>query len=444
MSVVRSIACADVAVEARYLGAVLMRPEALEQAPVQVGDLVSPSHQAILGAMLAIRARAEDVNSVSLRIELERQGRLKSVGEDRLIALLNTVELDPHACARRIRELAAQRRVREASQQAIALVDGGELDEARQLLARVALEEPGADEDPVLTFRQMLAASVEALVEAKRGNRYVTLGTPSVDAVFRAGPGDLVVVGAATNAGKSTLLTSWTVSLARRGVPVGIISIEDGADDYGSKSLNAISGVPTEAMWNGAVSDQQADELMRAIDRDGDLPVSFAKIRSRSVQGVVSRMAYMARVRGVRVVMVDYLQAIRHRDTAVSMREKVNDTLHALMAAAAQLEVTLVLASQLRRAEGSKYHEPHDGELKESGDIENSAQCIVLLWRETDDVRDDRNGIVYGKVAKVKRAPAGRRFWMRRENGVLVEQHGQPPQAGGASASPYVRRGPVR
>lgn len=444
MSAVRSIACSDVAVEARYLGAVLMRPEALEQAPVSVADLVSPAHQAILGAMLAVRGRGEDVNTVSVRIELERQGRLKSVGDDRLLSLSSTVELDPHACAKRLRELAAQRRVREAALKAVALIDGGELDEARTELARVALEDAGADEDPVLTFRQMLAESVQAFVEAKRGQRYVTLGTPSVDAVFRAGPGDLVVVGAATNVGKSTLLTSWAVSMARRGIACGILSIEDGADDYGSKSLNAISGVPTEAMWSGAVSDEQADELMRAIDRDGDLPISFAKIRSRSVQGVVSRMAFMARVRGVRVVMVDYLQAIRHRDTAVSMREKVNETLHALMAAAAQLEVTLVLASQLRRAEGSKYHEPHDGELKESGDIENSAQCIVLLWRETDEPQDPRYGAVYGKVAKVKRAAAGRRFWMRRENGVLVEQRGQPPQPGAAGASPYVRRGPIR
>jgi replicative DNA helicase len=141
-------------------------------------------------------------------------------------------------------------------------------------------------------------------------------------------------------------------------------------------------------------------------------------------------MAYMVRVRGCRVLLIDYLQAIRHRDVGTSTREKVNDSLATLMAAAAQLGATLVLASQLRRAsEGGKYQEPGDGDLKESGDIENSAQAIVLLWRETDEESDPRYGCVFGKVAKVKRASAGRRFWMRRDSyGLLIEQGGPAPK----------------
>jgi replicative DNA helicase len=429
MSSVRSIACADLAVEARYLGAVLLRAEALESAPVAVLDFVSPAHQAIFAAMLSIRGRGEEITTLAVQIELQRTGRLVSVGIDRLLALTSTLELDPHACARRLRELAALRRVRDASLRAVQLVDAGELDEARHELARVALEEAGSDEDPVIGFRPMLIETLEALVSARTSNAYVTLGTEALDDVYLAGPGDLVVVGASTGTGKSSLLTTWALSLAKRGVGVGVISIEDKRTDYGSKALAAISGVPTEALWKGAVSEEQADAMLRAIDRDGDLPISIVKIRSRGVQSVVSRMAYMARVRGVRVVLVDYLQAIRHRDIGSSTRERVNDTLAALLAAAAQLDVVLVLASQLRRTDGSKFHEPHDGELKESGDIENSAQCIVLLWRETDDENDPRFGIVYGKIAKVKQVATGRRFWMRRgSDAVLREQLGRPPE----------------
>lgn len=428
MTSVRSIACSDIAIEGRYLGAVLLRPDTLESAPIQLTDLVSPAHQAIWAAMVAVRARGDDVNTVSVRIELERAGRLHAVGPERLLALSDTLELDPHACAKRLRELAALRRIREASIRAVSLVDAGELDQARQELARVALEEPGTDEDPALTFREMLVGTLGALVEKREAQSLVSLGTPAVDDVFSAGAGDLVVLGAATGCGKSTLLTTWALSMARRGIGCGIVSIEDKGEDYGSKALTEISGVPTEALWKGAVSDEQADSLLRAIDRDGHLPISFVKIRSRSVQAVVSRMAFLARVRGARVIMVDYLQAIRHREIGSTARERVNDTLAVLMAAAAQLDVTLVLASQLRRSDGSKYHEPHDGELKESGDIENSAQCIVLLWRETDDEKDPRFGVVYGKIAKVKQVATGKRFWMRRTTGSLLrEQFGKAP-----------------
>jgi len=426
---VASVTCADPALELRYLASVLHRAEALEQAPVSHADLTSPAHQALLGALIAIRAKREEVTPSALRLELDRQGRLSQVGEDRLLQLESTLELDPHACARRLRELSQARTLRDASLQAAALAERGSLLEARSALAAVAFSED-ASEDPVLTFRELLTESVSALSEASKTKRFVRLGTPNLDDVFRAGPGDLVVLGAATNVGKSTLLWTWAMSLARSGTAVGIISIEDGAEDFGSKGLAAISGVDASAMWSTGLRAEHSVPISSGIDREANLPISFAKIRSRSIEGVVSRMAYMVRVRGCKVLLVDYLQAIRHRDVGTSTREKVNDSLATLMAAAAQLGATLVLASQLRRAsEGGKYQEPGDGDLKESGDIENSAQAIVLLWRETDEESDPRYGVVYGKVAKVKRASAGRRFWMRRDSyGLLIEQGGPAPK----------------
>ena len=425
---VRSIAHADHGVEARYLSSVFVREHALDEAPVLLSDLASPTHQAILGAMMAIRARSEPITCSAVCIELDRAGKRNL--RERVVELSSTLELDPVSHARRIRELAEQRRIVTMATHAIARAGEGDVAAARMALAEVA-QGIDPDEDRILTFRQMLAEAAEALASQNRGDRYRALGTPSIDKVFRAGPGDLVIVGAATNVGKSTMVMTWAVDMARRASPVGIISIEDGADDFGSKGLSAISGVSTAALWTGAATEEDYDQIMRAIDREGDLPISFAKIRSRSVEGVISRMARMVRVNGARVIFVDYLQAIRHRDVGSTTRERVNDTLSTLMAAAAQLECTLVLCSQLRRAEGSKYHEPHDGELKESGDIENSAQCVVLLWRETDDPKDARYGIVYGKVAKVKRAAAGTRFHMRLQNGMLIEQHGKPPDGGG-------------
>lgn len=425
--------CVDVALEDRYLGACMADGETIVEHPVPPRVLWSPSRRTVLESIVALKGRGEPTDATSVTVELDRRGQLGKVGGAKFIEHVSRVaELFPAALASRLVELAKLRATREAALRAVALAEAGDLLEARAELARVALEEDAGD-DPVLTFREMLATAVEALTDRGQ-HRFVSFGMPSVDGVFRAGPGDLVVVGAATNTGKSTLLATWTISLARRGVPVGIVSIEDGAEDFGAKGLTAISSVPSEALWSGALSREQLDQMLRAIDVEGDLPISFTKIRSRTVEGVVSRMAYMARVRGCKIICVDYLQAVRGgagKDT----REKVNDTLAQLMAAAATLGVTLVLASQLRRGEGSKHHEPHDGELKESGDIENSAQCIVLLWRETDDESDPRYGVVYGKVAKVKRAAAGRRFWLRRDrsSGLYVEQHGDPPERVSAS-----------
>ena len=420
--------CTDSSLELRYLASVLHRAEALEQAPVPVDALTVPGHQAMLAALIALRARREDVTPSALSLELDRQGR--RIPDALLLSVASILELDPHACAKRLRELHSARTLRTRAMRAAQLAEAGQLLEARTELAAVAYSED-ASEDPVLTFRELLTTSVEALTSEAKTQRFARLGTPSLDDVFRAGPGDLVVVGASTNTGKSTLLMTWAMSLARRGTPVGILSIEDGAEDFGAKGLSAISGVDSERLWSsGGIAREDLERLMRGVDAEAELPISFAKIRSRGIDAVVSRMAYMARVRGSKIILVDYLQAIRHRDVGTSTREKVNDSLATLLAAAAQLEVTLVLASQLKRfGEASKFTEPNDSDLKESGDIENSAQAIVLLWRETDEEGDPRYGAVFGKVAKVKRASAGRRFWMRRDShGLLTEQGGPAPK----------------
>jgi replicative DNA helicase len=141
-------------------------------------------------------------------------------------------------------------------------------------------------------------------------------------------------------------------------------------------------------------------------------------VSDRSIDGVLSRMEFMVRVRGARLIAVDYLQAIAHRD-APSTRERIDRSLEELIAHAGRLGVPLVLASQLARPDkGNPFREPQLIDLKESGSIENRSAAVVLLWRESDRPGEPTRA----KVAKVKRRPAGSRFSLvRGSDGQLAE-----------------------
>jgi replicative DNA helicase len=161
--------------------------------------------------------------------------------------------------------------------------------------------------------------------------------------------------------------------------------------------------------------------LMQAGTSNASHPLSFAYVGSRRLEDVLARIEFMVRVRGARVVAVDYLQSIVPRGSFHSRREAIDSVLAELISLCGRLGVALILASQLARPDkGSPYREPNLIDLKESGEIENRAQCVVMLWRDSDEP----GAVVHGKIAKAKRQPAGARFDLVRDpdTGMLIEK----------------------
>lgn len=430
----------DLAIEAAYLGGVISSGgEELERYPVPPADMAGGAHQLILGACLAIRNRAEDISTLSVRVELQRQGRLAAVGDEALFKLGSVFDPDQRASASRIRELAALRRARDAARKAAGLAESERLTEARSVMQEASLDTTGADEDPILSFRDVMVQTVEVWndIASGKGNA-IPLGMHEVaDKAIAALPdeGDVIIVAARPGVGKSSLVDKSLLSLAQRGFPVGKVSVEDGAADFGSKSLGALAQQNPSVFWHPTETNERGEvvsgpskmawhRMQSAAGANADLPIRFAKVKSNRIDAVLSRMTVMARAYGCKVIAVDYVQRIRGgqgKDT----REQINDVIGSLVAAARQLGVVLMLVSQLKRPDtGNPFREPNETDLKESGSLEEVAQGLVLLWRKTDDPNASNYGLVYGKVGKVKRGEAGQRFLMARErgSGALVER----------------------
>lgn len=430
----------DLAIETAYLGGVLSSGgEELERYPVPPDDMAAGAHQLVLGACLAIRNRAEDISHLSVRVELQRQGRLVQVGDEALMRLGSAYDPDQRASASRIRELAALRRAREAARRAAGLAEAYRLTEARSIMQEASLDTSGAEDDPILSFRDVMVETVEAWQAIARGDgNALALGMHAVaDAAISALPaeGDVVIVAARPGVGKSSLVDKALLSLAQRGISVGKVSVEDGASDFGSKSLAALANQNPSVFWHRTETNDQGEvikgpsrvawnRMQTAAGLNVGLPIRFAKVKSNRIDSVLSRMTVMARAFGCKVIAVDYVQRIRGgqgKDT----REQINDVIGSLVAAARQLGVVLLLVSQLKRPDtGNPFREPNETDLKESGSLEEVAQGLVLLWRKTDDPHAPNYGLVYGKVGKVKRGEAGQRFLMARDrvSGVLVER----------------------
>lgn len=415
--------------EREYLSLVLGDVRTLDAAPVPPGDLWWPRNQLILGAMMAVRGRGAELNLTELRLELERNGALRRAGGDEALFAL-TDHIVPassgSALARRIRELARLRSVDAVLRRAGAAVHERDLAAVQSAIAELALEhEP---EDELLGYHELIAAGAEATIDhLNREVEPLRFGTPAIDRDYRPGPGHLVVVAGRPNVGKTSLTFHWHLDCAERGIPSGIVSIDDDAAEYGARAMGALAGYNPARLWNERLEPAEAAVLFQRIqDRTGGepLPIHFSHVRSKSIDAIEGVVSRMVRVHGCRWVSVDFLTKIRApgRD----QRERTNEALARLGILASTLEIPIVILAQLRRLGDRQFREPYLDDLKESGRVEEDAQAAVLLWRKSD-----RPGaLVQGKLAKVKRTAAGRRFALARhpQTGLLVEVDDEPAE----------------
>lgn len=409
-----------VELEWTYVASVIHRPALYDLARVDPYDLpVGPRD--VLIAALAVRARGERTNPMNLRLQLERDGY---EGVEALLAKASVpAEMELVPVAKRLRDLAEIARIGDVNRKLSKAIDARDVDAVRDLVARMGTtHDPAAVDSPVMTFNELIAATVEALsAEESSKAKMIPLGMVAMDGTYRLSPGSMMVVGAQTNVGKTSVLMTWLLSISKRGVPVGCVSVEDPEEDFGAKALGEMTGINPKLMWSGNLGDADWAKIMTVRGYNMPHPFSFAYVGSRRLEDVLARIEFMARVRGVRVVAVDYLQSIVPRGHFNSRREAIDAILSELISLCGRLGVALILASQLARPDkGSPYREPNLIDLKESGEIENRAQCVVMLWRDSDEP----GATVHAKIAKAKRQPAGARFDLVRdpESGMLIEK----------------------
>lgn len=404
--------------ELTLVASLLAQPSLIAQHRLAPTALTNPFAARVLATMQKLDFSGQRVFEGSLLLASAANDR-----EDIKKLRAVDIETDPGPLVAHLRRHAQARELGSVARTIGKLAATGEVEAAKEVLGRALLaQETGDVAMPVLTFRELILKTVETIktqgVDAKA---QIRLGMDVLDGSYRLSPGSMLVIGAQTNVGKTSVVMTWLMSIARRATPVGIVSVEDADEDYGAKAIGDLAAINPSRMWAGKLTEEEWRVCIERSMRHADLPIHYTHVSSRRLDEVLARIEYMARVRGVRVVAVDYLQAIAHRHGGKDIRERIDNTLEELISICGRLGVALILASQLARPDkGSPFREPQLIDLKESGSIENRAQCVVMLWREDDKP----NSPVKAKIAKAKRQPAGVRFALRRDpdTGMLVDE----------------------
>jgi len=222
-------------------------------------------------------------------------------------------------------------------------------------------------------------AEIDEILRRGRGAGIMT-GLPAFDTeVGGFFPGELSIVAARPSQGKTSLALQMAAHAAGNGHSVYFATLEMGRSEIALKRLCAVAGVSGMRIRTGTITNYQKSRIMEAaqsVALENFHVHDWPRIRPFDIQRAARRLR-------AEIIFVDYLQIVSPPDPKKKRYEQVGDISGQLKTIARELNVPVVACAQIgRQAEmGGKESRPMLSQLRESGNIEQDADVVLLLWR---------------------------------------------------------------
>ena len=409
--------------EACVLGAMILDANTIDTIIhiTQSEDFFRPSHRIIYETLCQMHDSGKPIDLVALNEELGRKNLLDSVGGiEYLTALVEGVPSTANVeyYARTVRDKALLRNLIAVNQQIIqqayeAREDAADiLDQAEYAIFQIASRQVG---DNAQSLESLLQQTFETLQSAD-GSTITGIATgyyklDEMTAGFQNG--DMIVIAGRPSMGKTALALNMCEYMAVEDKrPVLLFSLEMAKEQLALRFLCSRARQNTAKLRRGAPRPDEwtqlttaADDLEKAqiyIDDSADL--NILKLRAKARRMKASK--------DIQCIFVDYLQLITPLGKADSRQQQIADISRGLKALARELQIPVVVISQLNRAaEGREDHRPRMSDLRESGAIEQDADVVILIHREDYYHRGDPEYQPTNKaeiiIAKQRNGPVG-------------------------------------
>jgi replicative DNA helicase len=429
MSTVQTIAVPPHNLEAEksVLGAVLLDERHLY--PLLIEEHLRPEHfyreqhGAVFAAMIELHQNDRKIDHLTVAELLRQRGKLDEIGGPEAIdELAAWVPTAGHArdYGRIVREKAQMRALLTASYeiQASVLAPDAPPRDLLERAERSVLEVAEAERQK--TFRsieEILHEETEKLHHLSIAKTSLT-GTPSgfkdIDEITGGfQPGNLVVIAARPSMGKSALVANIAENAALKGHAVALFSLEMSESELAQRFVASQAKIHGEKLRRGRVEEAKWQRILEACQKLSEAPLW---VDDSSDTGVLEVRAKARRLHhqvdgGLGLIIVDYLQLMRHEGRVESRVEQVGQISRGLKGLARELNVPVVALSQLSRAVEQRGGDkkPILSDLRESGQIEQDSDLVMFIYREEYYLKEEseRPGEADIIIAKHRNGPVG-------------------------------------
>jgi replicative DNA helicase len=376
--------------EHAVIGAILLRSGAIDEVgALKPGHFYAEAHREIFRLMQAMASKGRQIDVITLAEAIDDAGLAEITGG---LAYLGQMASNTAGSSnvRRYAEivinkaterelLAAAEAIREAVGSVGTTKD--KLNQAQQLV--MAIHESQQQKQPRL-IGEALDDYVSTLERRHGGEiRGMSTGFADIDRVLSGGlqDGNLVIVAGRPSMGKSAFTSCVALHVARDGNPAAILSMEMTEIEQIDRVVATIGRVPLADVLDANLAGDSGDRILAAVGQMRDLPLVIDDESGLSAHQVMSKARQIKRKHGLRLLIVDALGLMDYdANKAVS---ELGAITKAMKGFAKEMGIPVILLCQLsRKCEERTDKRPIMSDLRDSGNIEQDADVVLMLYRD--------------------------------------------------------------
>lgn len=403
--------------EAGVLGALMLDAGCWDR----VGDILAPEqffadhNRRIFNAIGAMVLSVKPVDIITVHEHLQTAGQGEGIDLIALNEIAQSVS-SVHA-VRRHAEIVAERALMRGLMAAaddvreIAVTAGSpvleRLDKAQARLQVLQVHRRRSMPVPV---QDMMVGFLDHLSDLSEGRVDPGIPTriPTLDRMLGGGlmPGKQIILAARPSIGKSSLAEQLCINLARDGHAAAFLSQEMTKDELLQRAIANVGRIDLGRLITGKLQDHEWERVTEAVENMRSMPLHFDDQPALSLMDIAAKARMLKRQSDIKLLVVDYLQLCSATKSTDNRHHQIEEISRGTKSLAKQLGITILLLSQLsREVEKRTSGRPQLSDLKESGAIEEDADVVLLLSKNTE--RPDGSRLLCCDVPKNRQGRTG-------------------------------------
>ena len=281
--------------------------------------------------------------------------------------------------------------------------------EAERILFEIAQTNMKKDYTSIKTLVDMSAKTMMKNSENKGDVSGISTGYYSLDHLTSGWQNsDLVIIAGRPAMGKTAFALSMAKNIAAdQNIPMAFFSLEMSGEQLSNRLISNVCEIEGRKILSGQLDRAEWDRFDKRINHLIEAPLYIDDTPGLSVFELKTKAHRLVRERGVRLIMIDYLQLMNASGIRFNSRqEEVAKISQSLKELAKDLNIPIIALSQLNRGvegrEGAEGKRPLLSDLRESGAIEQDADMVMFVHRpEYYHIYQGSNGEDYRGKAEI-------------------------------------------
>ena len=362
---------------------------------VKEDDFYREDNRIIYSAMLNLYNRAEPIDLITLKSELESMGKFEQVGGFEYLAELPEKVPTTANATKYIKIVEEKAVLRNLIKTANEIIDLGYdptedvediMEGAEKKIFNIMQDKNQKGYSPI---KDILVDSFTQLEELYNRKQHVT-GVPTgfIDLDNKTAGlhnSDLILVAARPAMGKSAFALNIATNAAiQANVGVAIFSLEMSKEQMANRILGSVAMVDGNSIRTGRIADDDWIKLATASGELSQTGIYIDDTPGISVMEIRAKCRKLKLEKNIGLVVIDYLQLVQGSNKKGGSREQeISEISRSLKILAKEINVPVIALSQLSRAvEQRPDHRPMLSDLRESGAIEQDADIVMFLYRD--------------------------------------------------------------